>query len=90
MMVPGAKANDIDAAGREIMMKNSFGLSMAALLGRLDKGAAFMRKTPETRIINHLHLHIYIVLFAGIYLSVRPSIYLSFYLSIYPSILFSS
>lgn len=34
MMVPGAKASDIDAAGREIMMKNSFGLSMAALLGR--------------------------------------------------------
>ncbi|CAL1153650.1 unnamed protein product [Cladocopium goreaui] len=32
MMVPGAKANDIDAAGREIMMKNSFGLSMAARL----------------------------------------------------------
>jgi len=38
MMVPGAKANDIDAAGREIMMKNSFGLSMAALLGRHGEG----------------------------------------------------
>ena len=34
-MVPGARAKDIDAAGREIMVKHSLGLSMAALLDQI-------------------------------------------------------
>jgi len=40
MMVPGARACDIDAAGRKIMTSNSFGMTMAARLAYCAGGTA--------------------------------------------------
>ena len=79
MMVPGAKANDIDAAGREIMMKNSFGLSMAALLGRHGEGWSLYAQ-DSTNARHESLAYLFTSIFLSICMSVGLSVFLVFLL----------